>query len=229
MTLDHGDGVRRIVIDRPAKHGAFTTEMMAAGLQALEAAAADDGVRVVVLESVGRSFCAGADLQSLAGEIPEGDPGSVLLRTLAHYDKPLVAAVQGAAIGMGATMLLHCDFVVATERASLSMPFVDLGLTPEGGSTVVLPDRIGYPRAAALMLLTERMSAADAVACGLWSQIVPEVELADRALDIAGRLAAKSPSVLQAAKRLMRGASFTERFDHETAVFNQFRTAKTSS
>jgi enoyl-CoA hydratase/carnithine racemase len=221
---DEADGVRRITIDRADKRNALTRAMMQALGDAFAAAEADEAVRVIRLDTIGAVFSAGADLDGLAGEPlgPGKDPGHHLLVTLAATTKPLVASVQGAAVGIGVTMLLHFDLVYAARRASFRTPFVDLGLTPEGGSSFLFPPLMGHARAATLLLLGEAISADQALAAGLLTEITPEDELAGRAADAAGKLAAKPPLALRATKRLMKGRpDLLAAMDAEQAVFHE--------
>jgi len=215
-------GVRRIVIARPEKRNALTRPMMQALADAVAAAEADDQVRAVLLTSEGGLFCAGADLDGLAsGPLDEVDPGHAFLLNLAAARKPLAVAVQGAAVGIGATMLLHFDLVFAAPAASLRMPFIDLGVTPEAGSTFILPAMMGRAQASKLLLLGEALSAADALACGLVTEIVAPERLAERAVEAARKLAAKPPQAMAITKDLMRAPKLLALMDAEQAVFRE--------
>lgn len=214
-------GIARITIDRATKRNALTHAMMQALGDAVLAAEADDRVRVILMDSPGQVFCAGADLGNLLESPPEAarDPGHRALMLLAAARKPLVAAVQGPAIGMGATMLLHFDAVYAAPEASLRMPFVELGLTPEGGATFLLPARIGHVAAARLMLLAQPVSAADALAMGLVTAVVPAGKLAETALGGAHRLAALPPGAIAQTRAMMRTPDLAARMDREQEIF----------
>ena len=169
-------------------------------------AAKDDEVRVVLWHGAGDSFSAGNDIQDFlknpfgAGESPQ----ACLIEALINFDKPIVVAVQGAAIGGGTTMLTHCDFVFAAETAKFRMPFIDLAVVPEFGTSYTVPARSGYLRAAELILLGSRFDAKRAAELGLVTRVVPDQELLATATDTARELAAKAPAALQACKRLMR-------------------------
>ncbi|MBV9840039.1 MAG: enoyl-CoA hydratase/isomerase family protein [Sphingomonadaceae bacterium] len=215
------DGVARITINRPEKRNALTHALMQALGDAVLAAEEDGAVRAILVGSPGPVFCAGADLGNLADSPPDADrdPGHRALILLATARKPLVAAVQGAAVGMGATMLLHFDAVYAAPEASLRMPFVELGLTPEAGATFLLPARIGHVAAARLMLLAEPVPAVDALRIGLFTAVVAADELAEAALGAARRLAAMPPIALVRTKAMMRWPDLEAHMDAEQAVF----------
>ncbi len=172
-------------------------------------AAKDDGVRVVLWNGAGDSFCAGNDvddfLKSPPG--PGESPQARLMNALLDFDKPLIAAVRGAAIGGGTTMLTHCDFVYAGESAKFQMPFVNLGLVPEFGSTCSVPARIGHIHAAELMLLGLPFDAQRAADLGLVTRVVSDQELDATAMETARVLAAKPADALRACKRLMKRSS----------------------
>ena len=221
-----GTGVRRIEIDRPSKRGALTTALMRDLGQHLDEAETDGSVRAVLIGSTGPAFCAGADLADLAAAPPEDDPGAHILHRLSQMTTPVVAAVQGSAVGMGATILLHCDVVYATDNASMRFPFVQLGLTPEGGATMILPPALGPARAKRVLLLGESLSAVEAVSSGLWTEIVDDEVLARRSHDAATALARLPVDVVAATKRLMRPAGFADSFDHESLVFSHQRMKK---
>jgi enoyl-CoA hydratase/carnithine racemase len=222
-TADDGCGVRRITIDRPAKRNALTRAMMRALGDAFAAGEADPSVAVMQLESVGEVFCAGADLDGLAGDplTAEADPGHRLLLILAGATKPLVAGVQGGAVGVGVTMLLHFDLVYAAPRTTFRTPFVDLGLTPEGGSSFLLPAIMGYARAAPLLLLGEAITAAQALAAGFITDVVPADALAERCAGAARRLAAKPPQALRITKSMMGRADLLAAMDAEQDTFRE--------
>lgn len=223
VRIDDADGVRRVRIDRPDKRNALTRPMMQALGDAFADAERDPSVRAILLDSVGPVFCAGADLDGLAGEplTPDADPGHRFLMTLGRAEKPLVAAIQGPAVGIGATLLLHFDLLYAAPEALLRAPFVDLGLTPEGGATILLPGRIGHARAARFLMLCDAMSADQALAAGVITEVVPAGTLADHAEDAARRIAAKPPQALAATKRMLRPAGLSAAMDEEQLVFQE--------
>ena len=207
VRIGEQDGIVEIRLNRAAKKNAVTGAMYDAMTDALDRADRSASARVVLFSAEGDSFSAGndlADFLSLTGDFAQA-PATRFIHALARFDKPMIAAVQGLAVGIGATMLLHCDLVYAAPQACLLMPFVDLGLVPEAGSSAMLPARIGYQRAAALLLLGERMTAEQAVAAGLVNQVMPAEMLHDHARGKARTLAAKPPGALAAARRLMRG------------------------
>jgi enoyl-CoA hydratase/carnithine racemase len=220
---DLDGGVRTIEIDRPDKRGALTTPMMRDLAEQVAVSDREAAVRAVLLCSTGPAFCAGADLTALSGAAPVDDPGARVLEVLAHMTTPVVAAVQGAAVGMGATMLLHCDVVYATSHASLRMPFLQLGLTPEGGATVLLPHALGPARAKRLLMLGEPMTAAEAHATGLWTEVVPGEELRARAEAAARTMAQLPASAFAVTKQLLRPQGFAEQFAHESLAFSHQR------
>ena len=208
MTIDTTirDGVLSIVLARPEKRNAITIAMYAAMAAALRAAARDDAVRAVVIAGVPGVFTAGNDL----GDFLENPPADLdqpvvhFMHSLVDLDKPVVAAVTGPAVGVGVTLLLHCDLAYIAEGATLTMPFVALGLVPEFGSTYLLPQRLGHTRAAERLLLGEPMNVADALACGLVNAVLPPAEVVPRAMQAATRLCALAPDAVQATKRLLR-------------------------
>jgi len=169
-------------------------------------AAKDDDVLVVLWDGAGDSFSAGNDLQDFLKNPPgPGEsPQAQLANALLNFDKPLIAAVKGVAIGGGTTLLTHCDFVFAGESAKFQLPFVNLGLVPEFGSSWSLPARSGYLRAAELILLGQPFDAKVAAEIGLVTHIVPDEKLLATATETAEKLAAKPPAALQACKRLMK-------------------------
>jgi len=172
----------------------------------LNDAAKDDDVLVVLWNGAGDSFSAGNDLEDFLknppgpGESPQAQLASALL----NFDKPLIAAVQGVAIGGGTTLLTHCDFVFAGANAKFQLPFVNLGLVPEFGSSWSLPARSGYLRAAELIMLGQPFGATLAAEVGLVTQVVSDAIVLDTAIEIASKLAAKPPAALQACKRLIK-------------------------
>ena len=173
---------------------------------AFNAAAKDDQIRVVLWHGAGDSFCAGNDIGDFIKHPPgPGEsPQALLIKALIDFDKPIVAAVQGAAIGGGTTMLTHCDFVFAGENAKFQLPFVNLALVPEFGSSFTFPARAGYLRAAELILTGQSFDASRAAELGLVTRVVPNQELLAIATVTAQKLAQKAPAALQACKRLMK-------------------------
>jgi enoyl-CoA hydratase/carnithine racemase len=199
----------RLRLNRPQKKNALTDAMQRQIADALDRADRDPEVAVAVIEGEGRDFCAGNDLGLIAdmasGTLSVDDLAvDDFLGALSGFDNPLVAGVQGRAIGVGATLLLHCDVVVAAHDSRLSFPFVDISLVPEAGSGFLLPARIGYARAYALLCLAEPVSRREAAAMGLITRSVEAADLAAGLRDVAARLAAKPGQALRATKALMK-------------------------
>ena len=200
------DGVLRIEIDRPDKKNALTAAMYQAMADALNAAEADSKARVVLIHGKSDLFTAGNDLQDFLDNRPrdENRPAFQFLRSISRAQKPIVAAVAGAAVGIGTTMLLHCDLVYAAPNARLQLPFVNLGLVPEAASSLLLPALVGYQRAAELLLLGEPFSAQTAKDIGLVTAVVAEDLLLETALAQAKKLAQKPAVSVRLTKRLMK-------------------------
>src|SRR5262249_20792732 len=188
---------------------AMTSAMYITLADLLNDAAKDDQIRVVLWHGAGDSFCAGNDIQDFQKNPPgPGDsPQARLIAALINFDKPIVVAVQGAAIGGGTTMLTHCDFVFAGESAKFQMPFVNLALVPEFGSSFSVPARIGYLRAAELILLGQPFDAHRAAELGLVTRVVPDDKLLATATETAQKLTQKPFGALRACKRLMKLSS----------------------
>jgi enoyl-CoA hydratase/carnithine racemase len=204
-TVDH---VTTIRFDRPDKKNAITLEMYGALVGALEAAAADPAVRAVVLAGSRDCFTAGndvGDFMRVAQGGGDATGGVSFLRTLVAFDKPLVAAVAGVAVGIGTTMLLHCDLVYAAPSARFKTPFVDLALVPEAGSSILLPALVGARRAAQLLLLGEQLDAQVALDWGLINGVTDDPDAAAAAA--ARKFAACAPGALRATKALTRRAT----------------------
>jgi enoyl-CoA hydratase/carnithine racemase len=209
LVLTARDGaVQRIQINRPEKKNALTAEMYAAIAAALKAADADAGVRAVLIHGAGDAFTAGNDLQDFLANAPRTPDAPVFgfLEAVSHAAKPLVAAVNGVAVGVGTTMLLHCDLVYAADGTKFALPFVNLGLCPEAASSFLLPAIVGYQRAAELLLLGEPFDAAKAYALGIVTEVVPAEILMMRAGDAARKLAEKPAASVRLSKRLMKRA-----------------------
>ena len=199
-------GILSLTFNRPQKKNAFTGEMYEAAARALVEAESNDAVRVVVLTGSGGAFTAGNDLKDFLEHPPadEDSPVFRFLRALAHLSRPVVAGVDGVAVGIGTTLLLHCDYVAATERAVFSMPFVNLGLSPEGASSVLLPRVAGLALASELLMFGEPFDASTALRAGIINQVVPEASLAEVVQKRAAALAAKPVESLRLTKRLLR-------------------------
>jgi enoyl-CoA hydratase/carnithine racemase len=216
-------GVCELRFDRPEKRNAITRRMYAALAAHLHAALADEAVRVVLLSGAGASFCAGNDLNDFVSgpDFSSAHPVMDVLRTLATFEKPLVAAVHGPVVGIGVTMLLHCDLVVAAHGTQLMMPFVALGLVPEAGSSLLLPRLVGRQRAAELLLLGEPLDAAGAERVGLVNRVVDADKLLDEARALAQRLVRQPVEALRATRRLLQGdaTELLARIEAEAQVF----------
>ena len=209
IITERSGNILRIQLNRPAHKNAMTSAMYNQLADLLNAAAKDDQIRVVLWHAAGDTFCAGNDIQDFLKNPPgPGEsPQARLMEALINFDKPIVVAVQGAAIGGGTTMLTHCDVVFAGDSAKFQMPFVNLALVPEFGSSYSVPARSGYLRAAELILLGSRFDAKHAAEVGLVTRVVPDQELLTQATDTARELAEKAPSALQACKRLLKSAT----------------------
>jgi enoyl-CoA hydratase/carnithine racemase len=205
------EGVTTIAFNRPEKKNAITDFMYGAVADALAEAAADETVRAVIIAGEGADFTAGNDIAMFAAVAAgqadiAGSNVQRFLNAVSTFPKPLIAAVTGRAIGVGVTMLLHCDLVYVAEDAALSLPFVDLGVVPEAGSSRLLPARIGHVRAFELFTLGAPLGGAEAVTLGLANAALPAGAVRGAAEAAARTLAAKPASSLAATKRLMRDA-----------------------
>jgi enoyl-CoA hydratase/carnithine racemase len=209
IITERSGSILRVELNRPSKRNAMTSGMYATLADVFNGAARDERTRVVLWHGAGDSFCAGNDMDDFLKNPPaSGDsPQARLMNALIDYDKPLVAAVQGAAIGGGTTMLLHCDFVYAGESTKFQMPFINLALVPEFGSSCSVPARIGHIRASELILLGLPFDARRAADLGFVTQVVPDPNLLATASETARKLSAKPASALQATKRLMKRSS----------------------
>src|SRR4030095_11856795 len=201
--------ILRVTLNRPAKKNAMTSGMYVEFAEILNDAAKDDGVLVVLWDGAGDSFSAGNDLEDFLKNSPgPGEtPQSQLANALLNFDKPLIAAVKGVAIGGGTTLLTHCDFVFAGESAKFQLPFVNLGLVPEFGSSWSLAARSGYLRAAELFMLGQPFNAELAAEIGLVTRVVPDSQLSATAKETAEKLAAKPIGALRATKKLLKRSS----------------------
>ncbi|MFY0583031.1 enoyl-CoA hydratase [Cystobacter fuscus] len=219
-------GVLTLTFNRPQKKNAFTAEMYSLAAQALRDADANDAVRVVVLAGAGGTFTAGNDLKDFLENPPTGEDSPVFrfLHTLAHFTRPVVARVEGVAVGIGTTLLLHCDYVAASERAVFSMPFVNLGLCPEGASSLLLPRLAGMALASELLMFGEPFDAATALRAGLVNRVVPDAELEALVKSRAAALASRPVESVRLTKKLLREplrAAVDETLSREGALFMQ--------
>jgi len=202
------NGVATIEIARPEKKNAITGAMYSAMADALTVATADAAVRAVLITGQPGIFTSGNDIEDFMQRPPGSteSPAFVFMKALIGCDKPVVAAVTGAAIGIGTTMLLHCDFVYVSDEARLAMPFVSLGLVPEFASSLIVPQLMGNARAAEKLLLGDPFTGADAVDCGIANAVLPANEVVNHARRIAERFNALPPGAVRDSKRLMRRA-----------------------
>lgn len=251
VRVEKTDGVLAVTLTRPERRNAITIAMYAALAEAVESAASDESIRVITFRGEGQDFAAGNDLADFLNAVPragEEIPVWRFLRALATCETPIVAGVHGNCVGIGTTMLLHCDLVVADANARFSLPFVDLALVPEAASSLLIPRLAGRRRAARYLLLCEAFGAEEAEAIGLVSHIAPSGEL-DQALGrVVDALLAKPPEALRQSQRLLRhgsrgevlermqleGSAFAERLTSPevketiTAFFNKRRPAAES-
>jgi len=209
ILTERSGNILRVTVNRPEKKNAMTSAMYIALAEVFNEAAKDADVRVVIWDAAGDSFSAGNDVKDFLNNPPGpgASPQALLADALLNLDKPLIAAVKGAAVGGGTTLLTHCDFVFAGESAKFQVPFVNLGLVPEFGSSFSLPANIGYIRAAELFMLGQPFDAKVAAEIGLVTRVVPDDKLAETATHTAEKLAAKPPGSLQAIKRLLKRSS----------------------
>lgn len=202
------DGLLIMQIQRPEKKNALTAAMYEALASALTRAAQDPEIRVMVLTGTRDCFASGNDLADFMDNPPTDETSPVFrfLLALSQAEKPILAAVGGPAIGIGTTLLLHCDLIYASVEALFQMPFINLGLSPEGGSSLLLPLRIGHQRAAELLLLGEPFGAQRALELGLINGLYPGDRLEAEVLDKARRIAAKPPASVLLTKSLLKRA-----------------------
>lgn len=224
IRVNQEGGVLEISFARPEKKNAITNEMYRTICAEMQRASGDKSVRVLLFSSEGKDFTAGNDLAdflavSSGGEIPAAID---LVSELCGFEKPIVAAAPGLAVGIGATMLFHCDLVFVTESTKLITPFVNLGLVPENASSLLMPARIGYARAFAMFALGEPMSGTEAHSIGVANKLLPADELLPTARAVAAKLAAQPIGSVIATKRLMRDSeAIRARADVESAIFGQ--------
>jgi enoyl-CoA hydratase/carnithine racemase len=230
IITERSEGILRVQLNRPTKKNAMTSAMYVTLADVFNNAIKDESTRVVLWHGAGDSFCAGNDIEDFLKNPPgPGDsPQAQLMNALVDFDKPLIAAVHGVAIGGGTTMLMHCDFVYAAENTKLQMPFIDLALLPEFGSSWSIPARIGHVRAAELILLGLPFDALRAAELGFVTHVVPDQNLMTTATEAARKLAAKPTSALQASKRLMK-RPFREQIKAAMAAENQEFSARVRS
>lgn len=236
LRTNHHGAVTLLTFDRPEARNAFNHALYCAISDELERAKVDDGTNVVVLTGEGSAFCAGQDLIEMTamarGELvfAGGHGFTRLLESLESFDKPLIAAVNGPAAGIGLTMLLHCDIVLVAESARLRVPFAEMGVPPEAGSSALLPAQLGWQKASHLLFTSDWLSAADAVASGLALKTAPDGTLMDETLALATRIASHDGKAMRTTKRLMmdaRGSTSQDARVREDAAFAElFRSTR---
>src|SRR6476469_9465744 len=224
IVISNEGPVRKIRMNRPEKKNALTLAMYETMAAAIEDAGTQPSVRCLLLAGAPDVFCAGNDLNDFVAMARSGALGASIVRflhVLARCEKPLVAAVSGAAVGIGTTMLLHCDQVVASDNAVLLTPFVSLGLLPEAGSSLIAPRLMGHARAFSLLVMGKPLTAEEAKDAGIVNTVVPAAELDAHALNVAREVAALPPESVTAARRLMRGSveEIVARIDAEADAF----------
>jgi enoyl-CoA hydratase/carnithine racemase len=228
IVVTRRDHICEIRLSRPEKRNALTTDMYEALVAAFAAAEADDDIRVILLSGEGACFTGGNDLKDFLSVPKVVDSDHVIsrfLRSLVGTTKVLIAAIHGTTVGIGATMLLHCDLVIAAARSTrIMMPFVQLGLVPEAASTLLLPRLIGQQRAAEVLLLGEPLDAKTAKEWGLVNRVVDDETLMEQAKALADAAARQPPGAVRATKRLLRSAQSPEllaRIQEELNVFTE--------
>ncbi|MEL3924173.1 enoyl-CoA hydratase-related protein [Aeromonas enteropelogenes] len=206
LIAERQDGLLTLTLNRPDKRNALNTELYRQLVSELQQAAADEGVHVLLLQGQAECFTAGNDLADFVGKssLEPDDPILQFLHTLADFPKPVIAAVGGPAVGIGTTILLHCDLVYLGENACLQLPFVELGLVPEFASSLLLPRAVGQLKAAELLLLAESMDAHEALRLGLANRVVANADLLAFAREQGLKLAAKPPRAVQKSKALLK-------------------------
>ncbi len=201
------DGIQKLTINRADKKNALTQDMYAVLANSLNDAETNSDIRVSVITGTADSFTSGNDLMDFLQNpgTDEDRPVIQFLYALANIRKPLIAAVNGLAVGIGTTMLLHSDLVYASDKATFSLPFVNLALVPEAASSMLLPKMLGHQRAAELLMLGDTFTPQKAVEFGIVNEIVPADKLEETAMAAAAKLAAKAPEALRLTKSLMKG------------------------
>ncbi len=228
ITTSAADGVLTLSFDRPEKMNALTRQMYADLANSLNEAAGDFSIRAVILTSVGDHFTAGNDIRDFMDHPPTSEDSTVaaFLAAILEFPKPLLAAVKGNAIGVGTTMLLHCDVVVADPQSKFSMPFVSLGLVPEAGSSLLFPALVGYQRAAKIFMTGESFSAKSAQDMGLVAEISDDAYAT--ALKIAQQIAGQPPTAIINTKALIKASKHDAVAAVMKAEFELFALALTS-
>jgi enoyl-CoA hydratase/carnithine racemase len=227
VRVEKRGAVLAVTLARPERRNAITVAMYESLAQAVEGASADPSIRVITFQGEGQDFAAGNDLADfLNADLRDGEEIAVMrfLRALARCETPIVAAVHGNCVGIGTTMLLHCDLVIAGEDALFSLPFVDLGLVPEAASSLLLPRLAGRRRAARYLLLAEPFGVDEAMAIGLASHRAEPGALEEKLAEVVERLLAKPAEALRHTQQLLRGEArdeILERMKSESDLFGE--------
>ncbi|HEY1934146.1 MAG TPA: enoyl-CoA hydratase [Acetobacteraceae bacterium] len=225
VVVASADGVLEIRFNRPEKKNALTRAMYETVSAALERADADASIRVALLTGTGDTFTSGNDIRDFQARGASNEPrgGSRFLPVISSLQKPLIAAVNGAAVGVGSTMLMHCDLIVAARSARFVMPFTSLALVPEAASTLLVPRLLGHQRASALLLLGEPLDAATALEWGFVNRVVDDAALMETAREMARRLASLPPQAVRLTKRLMKHGEpgVADRIAEEIGIFSE--------
>lgn len=227
VVVSDAAGVRRVRMNRPEKKNALTRAMYVAMAEAIEQADADPAIRVLVITGTGDVFTSGNDLKDFleAPAMGSSNPVMRFLSAIAQVRKPLIASVEGLAVGIGVTMLLHCDLVYAAEGAGFQLPFVNLGLVPEGASSLLLPRMIGSHRSAELLFFGDRFDAQAALRLGLVNSLHPRALLDQVVAERASTLAAKPPQALRLTKQLLKAedlrSEISARLEEERVHFER--------
>ena len=231
VQVERDGPVLAITLNRPDRRNAITVAMYAALAEAIESAAGDPAIRIITARGEGQDFAAGNDLADFLEAVPRGDeeiPVWRLLRAIAECETPVVAAVHGNCVGIGTTMLLHCDLVIADETARFSMPFVDLGLVPEAASSMLFPRLAGRRRAARYLLLSEPFGADEALDIGLVSHVVPAGGQDEAMEHVVAALLAKPAEALRRTQHLLRYATREETLERMRLESSEFAERLTS-
>lgn len=225
VIISRSQGVLQIALNRPEKKNALNKAMYAAVTQEIEAADQDPEIKAILLQGTDDCFTSGNDLADFENRDPnKPSPGRLLLNAMHDCKKPVVAAVSGLAVGIGSTLLLHCDIVYATPDARFRMPFVNLGVCPEGGASLLLPELAGQRLAAELLLLGDFFNTQTAIEAGIVTRMVAGEELVDFAFERAVRLAQMPTEAMMQTKRLLKKSqhkAVIDRFDEEFPLFGQ--------
>jgi len=225
IRMEKKGAVLEIMMDRPSKKNAITAEMYAMMAEALREGATDGGVRVILIRGTRETFCAGNDIEDFIKAPPNAEGHAVFrfMEELSHATKPVVAAVVGPAVGIGTTMLLHCDLVYVADSARFSVPFTSLGLCPENASSYLLPLVAGHQRAAELLLLGEPFGADKAAECGFVTQVLPANDVLSAARAACAKLAALPPKSVRITKALLKRPHLALIEEHIRAEADAFR------